>query len=265
MIYNIVLRNGGVSMAKMYRIIPDTMSTVMTTGYLSKIAEDLLYKLGYICSCNERYFGLYECGSGMVSERSTSSIFFFDSPWSCVRALNFIDHEYSRKKARILEYDIPDSMVNASKPAFTNYTNWQAQGRLIPLELLQQGEEVLNSFDDELKEKLMEIAMADTKEAIATLDNMPFSSQKLSGLVERVNNRRVNQSVSFFKSNFITGKSMIITEKDKSAIHDVMFNKNDDTVLAPIMNKSNGILTPDNYVDYNFDAATHQYGPIYTF
>lgn len=264
MIYNIVPRNGGVLMAKMYRIVPDAISTVMTTGYLSKIAEDLLYKLGYICSHNDRYFGLYEYGSGIVGEWSTRSIFFFDSPWSCIRALNYIDHEYSRKKARILEYDIPDSVVNSSNPTFTNYTNWQAQGRLITLDLLQQGEQVLNSFDDEIKEKLRKIALADADESIAALNNASFYNSRLASTIERVNNHRLDQNVPFFRSKFITGKTMTVTEEDCADFFDIISERKDETALEPIISKSNGILTLDNYVDYNFDNPTHHYGPIYT-
>ena len=42
------LEKEGIFMAKLYRIVPDTAATLTTTGYISKITEDLLYKLNYI-------------------------------------------------------------------------------------------------------------------------------------------------------------------------------------------------------------------------
>lgn len=65
-------------MAKLYRIIPDTISTLLSTGYISDISEDLLYKLGYLCygdhDCG--YFGTYEEGKGMSGESTKDYIFF---------------------------------------------------------------------------------------------------------------------------------------------------------------------------------------------
>ena len=155
-------------MAKLYRVVPDIVSTVLDTSYSSDIAEDLLYKMGYLSYGEHEYgyFGTYERGYGMLAESTEDYVFFFNSPWSCIKGVNFFSDQYGHHVARILEYDIPDEIVNNSADAFTNYENWQAKGKKIPVKLLQEGKEVLNELSDELKTQLEKIALSDTEESI---------------------------------------------------------------------------------------------------
>lgn len=253
-------------MAKLYRIVPDTISTVITSGYLSNTIEDLLYKLNYIGIPNERYFGVYQ--KGIVNESNSNTMFFFVSPWSCIMAIRFLNDRYSKKVARIFEYDIPDDIVNISDDAFTNYENWQAKGKLISLELLKKNKDVFNQFDDKLQKDLEKVSLHDANESAVILSenysqhSFDSINQSLTSRLQKINKRRLEQSVQFFKSNIITGKSMIITGIDALKVFDVMFGEKTEEVLLDIMRKSNGILTQENFGDFDFDRPIHQYGPM---
>ena len=147
---------GITKMAKLYRVVPDVTLTTLTVGYLTDITEDLLYQLGYLDhSLSDKdygYFGIYD--QGMKRETTKDDMFFFESPWSCFRCLLFFDNLYSKEGGRILEYDIPDDIVKASRKAFTNYEGYQAKGRRIPIALLQSGKEVLTEFSAELRTRV---------------------------------------------------------------------------------------------------------------
>lgn len=256
----------GIFMTKLYRIVPDTAATLTTTGYISKITEDLLYKLNYIAQDNKRYFGIYQKGEGIVC--NGEKMFFFTSPWSCIRALRFLDDLYSDKVARILEYEIPDNIVKSSRNAFTNYENWQAKGKLIPVKLLNNGKGIITGFNGEIKQQLGEIALSDATESLDALssiyNNAEFDSKRdrLLERIQRVNTHRLEQNISFFETNMTTGKTMLITNKDNKCFNDVMYARCTKETLSEIIKKSNGILTLDSLDDFDYDVPTHQYGPI---
>lgn len=256
-------------MAKLYRIVPDAISTTLTTGYLSDVNEDLFYKLGYINVPSGGYFGIYESGKGMVWEKNSNSMFFFTSPWSCVRGIKFL-RDYGDKEAKILEYEVPDEIVNSSKSVFTNYSNWQAMGKMIPLELLLQSNSLCKSLNDELKEKLEQVAVEDVSVSTSVLCqtyskyDLDSINNFLASRISRINNRRFAGNVSYFKSDMITGRSMVVTGTDCDVMFDVMTKKSSEEGLCEMMRRSNGILTPENFVEYDFDVPVHQYGPILT-
>lgn len=273
-------------MAKLYRIIPDTTSTVISTGYLSDITEDLLYQLGFLSYGDHglSYFGTYEEGKGNSGESSRDYIFFFNSPWSCVRGLNFLSDPYGNEVARILEYDIQDEIVKESRDAFTNYTNYQAKGKKIPVKLLEKDKEVFDEFSQELRTKLEEIALQDSSESIKqfcqSVQKSRFSIHKnnphinvdyLSQLIfepslkQKVNNRRFKKSGNFFRTSAITGRTMVITRADRELMEDILFNKKKIDDLSTIMDKSNGILTLDGLKNYDKDASEHQYDMIISY
>lgn len=123
-------------MAKLYRVVPDSTVTLITNGYYSDINEALLYQIGFFNPYNNGYFGIYDYNNGITGENNTKSLFFFTSPWSCIMALKYLRGNYSNLQAKILEYDIPNDIVNSSSNVITNYVNWQAEGKLIPTNML---------------------------------------------------------------------------------------------------------------------------------
>ncbi len=273
-------------MAKLYRVIPDATSTVLTTGFLSDITEDLLYKMGYL-SCGDTkwgYFGTYEKGKGNCADSTQDYMFFFESPWSCLQALNFFRDPHGKELAKIVEYDISDNIIKASKDAFTNYTNYQAKGKIIPIKLLQKNKEVFTEFSDELKEKLEELATSDAEESIKRLSksiqeskysiHKCDSSFEPKGLVERfygrnllgkINSRRFEKEVAFFETDIVTGKSILITRADKECLQDVIYRKGTIDSLSEIIENSNGILTRENFNEYDFDEPGYHYGRIISY
>ena len=73
-----------------------------------------------------------------------------------------------------------------------------------------------------------------------------------------MNNRRFEQRGNFFKTDVITGRSMIITRADRELLVGVMYEKQPKDTLSSIIESSNGILTLDNLEEYNSDAQIHR-------
>lgn len=98
-------------MAKLYRIVPNALASTMAKAYLTDIKEDMLYKLGYMSYDDHQmqYFGTYS--ARMMSESANDYVFFFDSPWSCFKCIDFFNSLYSDEVATILEYDIPEEII----------------------------------------------------------------------------------------------------------------------------------------------------------
>lgn len=265
-------------MAKLYRIIPDTPSTALTSGYITGVTEDLLYKLGYLeYNKRFRYYGMYCQGQGIRAERDKK--FFYYSPWACIRALRFLDSDYGHELARILEYEIPDDILKASTNAFTNYNNFQATGKMVPIELLRKDEELETQYTDELRKELEEIAISDAKESLEQLyksiqeskssiykGNARFQIENLNKSyfdpkrMKNINDIRFKESGKFFRTSIITGKSMIITRADRDLIEEVLNGEGNKNELSKITEKSNGMLSLERAEEYYNDSADHEYG-----
>lgn len=254
-------------MAKLYRLVPDAIATLCIEGYLSPITEDMFYKLNYMTVPVQNYFGIYDKCAGMVFEKKEEAMFFFDSPWSCIRGLTFLSgNGHSDKVARILEYDIPDEIVNVSKNVFTNYENWQADGKLIPIALLQKGNPICADYPENLKSKLDSITLSEAKPVLSILtekycnESYDELQSRVIRVLPRINQRRIQEFKGCFETGFITGKSIVITKDDMFTLADVMFGEKPVEDLAEIMKRSNGILTSENLTEYNYDSQGYQYG-----
>jgi len=252
-------------MIKLYRLVPDALSTSIATGYVSSITEDLFYKLGFISIPNSQYFGLYSEGEGMVSEKN-NGMFFFLSPWSCIKGLNFLRDEYVGGSARILEYEVPEEMVATCKRAFTNYQNYQAEGMMIPSDLLRNNGEFFTEVNDYIKSKLEKVSLQYCLDVIEDLNKnnsnkmVSFEEDNFYKKMQRINVRRFRKDELYFSSSFITGRSMLITRDDCDIMNSTLDSSSNETLLMPIINKANGILSFDNYNEYDQDLPNHKYG-----
>lgn len=266
-------------MAKLYRIVPNASCSSMEKNYAIGVNEDLLYKLGYLTFDDHKvqYYGVYSYG--MECESTDKYMFFFDSPWSCFKCIDFFSDHYSDEVATILEYDIPDEIVNVSSKAFTNYENYQAMGHLILVPLLTSGKEVKSEFSDELKEKLQSLVFEDMEESIKKFCqsvkkskyskfkyNPNVNINKLSKIwlnpkiLEKIKAGRFENCGKYFKTEVITGKSMVITGADTELVYEVLSQERPINDLNELMASSNGILTPENFKNWDKCPTVHTYG-----
>lgn len=247
-------------MAKLYRVVPDSTVTLITNGYYSDISEDLLYQIGFFNPYNSGYFGIYDYNTGITGENRTKSLFFFTSPWSCIMALKYLRGNYSSLQGKILEYDIPDEIVNSSANVITNYVNWQAKGKMIPTNMLKNNNPVVHS---ELKSSIEKMALTDIEKSLITFCSVfdKYSYDKCFDFIfnrfNRINYRKSQNLDSVFQSDFITGKSIIITYHDFENLF-----SNNISELNKLIERSDGIFTSENLQEYDFDSSTHEYGLI---
>lgn len=260
-------------MALVYRLVPDSVLMTLTTRRMGDVREDLLYKLGMMDSCSYNYFGLYREGIGMVEEGGyKKQMFFFDSPWSCIRALEFLRSYYTGRNgarlARIMEYDIPDDIINSGDKCFTNYENFQAKGRLIDIELLSDGQ-IQREMDKDMAFKLDSIAKVDEEETLVALEMLfglrdkekvkKYLTENWHTLMET----RLGSKPYFWSSTMPTGRVMGVTKRDYELFMDVIFNKKKVDDLKELMQRSRGMLNPENWDRYDFDSPTHRYCDLY--
>lgn len=266
-------------MAKLYRLVPDSITSIILTQMYSQVTEDLFYRQNMVEAYSYGYFGLYKKGTGNTAESYRKTMFFFTSPWSCIKGQEFMRDYYggrrSREKfvVRILEYDIPDEIVSNSDDVFTNCGNYQAKGKLIPVALLQGNRVLHNTLDEEMRLKLEKQALEDAKETITALSEFcsPDFMAKLSAYIDEewkdiIKERlTLKENEGFFETDIITGRTMLVTSQDYELLSDVRYRRKPEEDLQILMDKSNGILTPENLKDYDGDAATHRYGFILTY
>ena len=266
-------------MAKLYRIVPNSYCSIMEKEYVTVANEDLLYRLGYLSFADHKvqYYGVYSYG--MKSESTEDYMFFFDSPWSCFKCINFFDSLYTDEVATILEYDIPDEIVNVSSKAFTNFENYQAMGHLIPIHLLTNGKNVKSEFSDELKEKLQELVCKDMEEAIQkfcqSVKESKYSKFKYNPNVDfnklskvwlnpktlsKIKARKFRTCGKYFKTEIVTGKMVVITGSDTELVYEVLSQERPINDLNELMSSSNGILTPENFKSWDKCPIVHTYG-----
>lgn len=252
-------------MAKLYRLVPDSITTVQTTGYKTNVVEDLFYNLGYVAINNERWLGYYRDGEGIVTESPEKGYFFFLNPWSCIRGLTFLDDKFCNRIAKILEYDIPDELLSECKNAFTNYESYQAKGIMIPRSVLKGEETVLTEVSDVQKQGLSSLSFADATETIEFLNktsrfdlDMKLDKDKL----ERINKRRFENPITYFKTPYITGNKMLINRNYTDKMTANIFEISGADAIEYLISVSNGILTEENAKGYDGDSAKRKYGLI---
>lgn len=73
----------------------------------------------------------------------------------------------------------------------------------------------------------------------------------------RVNYRKSQNLDSVFQSDFITGKSIIVTYRDFENLFSNNINE-----LYKLIERSDGIFTGKSLQEYDFDSSTHEYGLI---
>lgn len=247
-------------MGKLYRIVPDSTATLITNGYYTDISEDLLYNIKCFNPDNSGYFGIYDHNTGITGEEMTNSLFFFTSPWSCIMALRHLRDDYSNLQAKILEYDIPDDIINSSSNVITNYTNWQAKGKMIPVDMLKNDKLVIHN---ELKSTIEKMILSDIKSSLKSICssfekyNYDKCCNFIFSRINRINYRKTQNINRVFQSDFITGKSIIVTYHDLENLF-----ANNISELNKLIEKSNGIFTSENLQEYDFDSPTHRYGLI---
>ncbi len=245
-------------MAKLYRIVPDSTATLITERYYTNTNEDLLYNLNCFSPYNNGYLSLYDYNTGITGENRTKSLFFFTSPWSCIKALKYFN-EFSNQQAKILEYDIPDEIVNQQTNVITNYTNYQAKGKLIPVELLKSQKSISIPDISSNIEKMTITDIYASLEKLCSSDVYPYKKCLEFVLVRscKIQQRKKENLNNVFHSDYITGKSIIITLED----YYNLFN-NDIEKLQQLITSSNGIFTEENLSEYDFDTPEHTYGLI---
>lgn len=257
-------------MAKLYRLIPDSLSVLRLSDETHSIKEDLYYRIGKIDCYNYNFFDLL-VGEEITSETSDNKKFFFNSPWSCIRGLNFINSKYYKipknpsdipRIARILEYDIPDEILTQSEDVYTYSDGFQGKGKLVPLQLLQQGAAVLTYLDRNTKKHLTKMIIDQVEEHFEILkklnpsDNYKkyFTAQDLQFYL----NWRFAVKDSFFESDIITNRSMTITDQDFRLLDDIKSGKRIEEDLKPLIERSGGILSIENLRDYDFDNPSYK-------
>lgn len=248
-------------MAKVYRMIPDTVTSAYSKGYLSDVTEDLFYKLGYLNfnDHEKQYFSVKENNSlNCYGDSTDKGIFFFTSAWSCCRALIFLNSVYGNEVARVMEYEIPDGIVAFSKQAVTNHQNFQASGIIVPLDLLTSDWQASTEFTEVLRIKLETIGLKDVLESFKSLESIykgQFSRSEgikcfFPFVWEDVNSKRFSNVGVYGKSHIITGRSFIINRKDLELLIDVIYRKKSKDDLNELCEKSNGVLELDDFLNY---------------
>ncbi len=261
-------------MTKVYRLVPDAIF-MMLSSRTGDVREDLLYKLGFIDTHSYDYIGLYKEGTGIVCEDWRKQMFFFRSPWSCIRSMEFLKNYYSGFRgqvnfvARVLEYDIDDDILNNADNAFTNFEYFQAKGKLIDVEQLQENQTSSKEMDEDMTSRLDAIARKDAQETFDLL-RMFFDAQTISKAKSYVEKcwpkfmkTRLEHPEKVFSSHIPTGRTMTVTKEDSKLLCSVAFGERPESDLLKLMKKSNGILNADNLQDYDYDSPTHRYSHLY--
>lgn len=246
-------------MAKLYRIVPDSTVTLITERYYTDINEDLLYNINCFNPYNNGYLSLYNPNTGITGENRTQSLFFFTSPWSCIMALKYL-YEYTNEQAKILEYEIPDEIINSSTNIITNYENFQAKGKLIEVNKLKSNKQI--SYP-EIQDSIEKMTLQDIYESLKILckdeKKYPYKKSLEFILVRicKIKHNKKSKMEKIFHSDYITGKSMIITSTNLKNLLN-----NNITELNKLINNSNGIFTKENLLEYDYDSCIHTYGLI---
>ena len=250
--------NKVIIVSKLYRIVPDTTITYITTGLRPNTNEDLLYNFGCFSSYDNVDFGIYNCNSGITNEQGTNSLFFFTSPWSCIMALKYMRSQ--KYQAKILEYDIPDEIIASSVDVITNYTDWQAKGKLVDINKLKSQ----NPVDiNVLKFAIEQIALQDMKLSLKSFcsSNKKYDYDKCCDFIQNAFNRIISSKLNSFNaekvfySDFITEKTLIIQYDDFENLY-----LNNIPELDKLICRSNGIFTHESLQEYDYDSASYRHG-----
>jgi len=258
---------------KLYRLIPDSVVSICETGYICDISEDLFYKLGYISKNDHMnsYFLIRNQGDSWA-KNIENGIFFFFSPWDCLSNLIHLNDCYGSEIARIFEYEVDDVMVNNSPQGYGYYNQVAYREVKIPLNILTKGAISNTEITPELKDKLTDISLCNAeetfkylKESVVTNEYSKLKHSKESilndslrenyfnsGRAEKINARRLTNCGNFFKSDIITGKSLVITAAQRTLLFDFL----DDPEkyiqqIYKLCESSNGIFTIENLMDFN--------------
>lgn len=213
----------------LYRIIPNSWATFFETRIVGKpslTTEELFYKLGYInISEHEPYYIIktdvfLQDGISWQSE-SEKGIFFFKSPWDCIKTFKYVNDEfYTDKIGTILEYDIPDTIIKISLSGNGLYAGKEIEEIKIPLSIIKEDDslESLNSYLLEQLQKLEQEEIEETnalirenitntdEEKMLTILNTPEKREKISSW-------RMSNCGIFWKSNYITGRFCSVTRE----------------------------------------------------
>lgn len=259
------------NMAKLYRLIPNTVATICETGYICDISEDLFYKLGYI-SINDHMNGYLIDRGNSWARKTESGIFFYFSPWSCLENLLYLNDVYGNEIARIFEYELDDEIINSLPQGYGYYRGIPSKEIKVPIKVLVEKSIVNTKFTTELKIKLTNIALCYARESFKklkksitenetsqlrcvkdfySLENKYFNS----GRAERINARRLTNCGNFFKSDVITGKSTIITMSQRKKLYDFINNGRNIQQIYELCENSNGIFTIENLIDFYGDKC----------
>lgn len=167
-----------------------------------------------------------------------------------------------------MEYDIPDDIINSGDKCFTNYENFQAKGRLIDIELLSDGQ-IQREMDKDMAFKLDSIAKVYEEETLVALEMLfglrdkekvkKYLTENWHTLMET----RLGSKPYFWSSTMPTGRVMGVTKRDYELFMDVIFNKKKVDDLKELMQRSRGMLNPENWDRYDFDSPTHRYCDLY--
>ena len=278
-------------MAKLYRVIPDYIASKMVTisrEYYQEegfeeyvdISEDLFYKLGYISAHDHmhKYFRVSMDSYSWYAGKEDGIYFFLNPIDGLYNFIDFTDwHEDSI--AKIVEYEIPDSIVDSFLHGYGSY-GWAeriSEEVKIPLSYLAKDSVVQEKLDSDLKRDLMKILIDDSNEMIEVIKKLIMNDyfgkrtmtnwknwllrnkdngnveKYFSKIVEDAKIKRLENCGMFFKSDIITGKSMIITIEDREMFLEFLSNPSEYIEkFNEFCERSNGIFSAESVLQrYN--------------
>ena len=219
---------------KLYRIVPDYNGIFYSKKALANsgiTTEDIFYKLGCInVSKHSPYFMITTDPLLISSEKNSlydndeEGIFFFTSLqdcFFCMQAINFSDF-FCARGVRIFEYDVPEEIVNVSYQGNGYYYEQPIQEVKIPLRLLSDNKKIYDKLTPELEERFKKVADEIDEESSRMLEKV-YKKEQLRHPLEIINsdkirmwiyNTRLKNIGIFFPSDYITGNTFYLTEKE---------------------------------------------------
>ena len=238
-------------MTKLYRFVPDFLSTSLKENYIGNISlEDVLYSLGVInyYDMKNAHIGVSGYDTGHVYPLISDRCFFFYNPYSIIRVFEY--NAFS-DVIKVLEYDIPDEIVRKSEKAHANYINYDPKGVLIDIDLLHDEDEI--QVDNSILEKKMLELERDVINYLSDALKKEFTDEELKSL----NKYRLFDDKRLYKSKYITGNTTYVSKNDMESLMPSSTFLRYDVNCKPsefsLRSKDKTIFTDEGYKDYDLD------------